>query len=360
MTYPRMATVLAGAALLAPALLAAPVGPAPSVALLALSKADQTLAIVDPTSLAVVARIPTGPDPHEVIASDDGTTAYVSNYGGGTYNTLGVIDLVAEKALPSIDLGPLRGPHGLAFAGGEVWFTAEVAKAIGRVDPSSRKIDFILGTGQNRTHMIHVSSDLGRIVTSNVNSATISIFEKTAGGGRGPAPRAGMPPPPGAAGPGRGRGGPPSVDWNETVVPVGRGVEGFDVSPNGREIWAANAQDGTISIIGVAIKQVVRTLAAHLDSANRLKFTPDGSRVLVSMLGTGDVAVFDAATRREIKRISVGKGAAGILMQPDGARAFVGCSPDNYVAVIDLTTLAVAGHIDVGGNPDGLAWAVRR
>ena len=62
--------------------------------LLILSKNEQMLSIVDPATLKIVGRVPTGPDPHEVVASDDGTRAYVSNYGGGTYNTLTVIDLV--------------------------------------------------------------------------------------------------------------------------------------------------------------------------------------------------------------------------------------------------------------------------
>jgi YVTN family beta-propeller protein len=47
-------------------------------------------------------------------------------------------------------------------------------------------------------------------------------------------------------------------------------------------------------------------------------------------------------------------------MNPDGSKAYVACSPDDYVAVIDLKTLEVVGHIDAGGEPDGLAWAVRR
>jgi len=46
-------------------------------------------------------------------------------------------------------------------------------------------------------------------------------------------------------------------------------------------------------------------------------------------------------------------------MQPDGTRVYVACTPDNYVAVIDLKSLEVVGHIDVGPEPDGLAWAVR-
>src|ERR1700736_913985 len=94
----------------------------PSVSLLALSKAEQTLSIIDPTTLAVVARIPAGPDPHEVIASEDGKFAYISNYGYGAYNTINVVDLATQKALPVIDLGALRGPHGLAYAAGKLWF----------------------------------------------------------------------------------------------------------------------------------------------------------------------------------------------------------------------------------------------
>ncbi len=318
----------------------------PSDSLLVLSKAGQTVAIVDPSSLKAIVRIPVGNDPHEVIASADGKTAYVSNYGGGAYNTLAVVDLVSRKALPAIDLGALRGPHGLMFVGGKAWFTAEAAKAIGSYDPTTQKIDWILGTGQNRTHMIYVWPDMKRIVTTNVSSGTVSIIEKTAGGGPG--------------GPPRGPGGAPGGDWDETVVRVGKGSEGFDVSPDSKEIWVANAGDGTVSIIDVASKSVTQTLAADVKSANRLKFTPDGKLVLISSLGGADVVVIDSASRKTIKRVPVGHGAAGILMQPDGARAFVACTPDSYVAVIDLHSLEVVGHIDAGKNPDGLAWASRR
>src|SRR6516225_9884297 len=102
----------------------------PATSLLVLAKRDSSLAIVDPTSLKVVARVPAGPDPHEVVASLDGKFAFVSNYGFGTYNTLSVVDLVGQEPLLPIDLGALHGPHGLAFAAGKVYFTAEVNKVI--------------------------------------------------------------------------------------------------------------------------------------------------------------------------------------------------------------------------------------
>jgi len=330
---------------------------APSPVLLVLSKRDITLAIVDPTTLRLVHKAPSGPDPHEVVASADGTRAYISNYGFGAYHTISVVDLAAARSARTIDIAPLHGPHGLWFVGGKLYFTAEANKAIGRYDPGTEKVDWILGTGQNRTHMVLVSPDLERIFTSNVNSGTISIIEKSMGPAGGFGPPAGMrgsPPPPG--GPPR---PPRSSDWNETVVPAGRGSEGFDVSPGGRELWTGNAGDGTISIIDISAKKVTATLDANVKGANRLKFTPNGRLVFVSSLGGPDLAIFDAASRKEVKRIPLGHGAAGILMQPDGTRAYVSCSPDDYVAVIDLKTLEVVGRIDAGREPDGLAWATR-
>lgn len=319
----------------------------PAKALLALSKHDRTLAIVDPATLKIVAKVPVGPDPHEVIADADGKFAYVSDYGGGAYHLLSVVDIVAQKALPPIDLGPLGGPHGLEFAGGKVWFTAEAAKVIGSYDPAVKKVDWILGTGQDRTHMIYVFADLKRIVTSNVSSATMTIIDQTEGRGSGPPPGLG------------GRAGATRADWEETVVPVGRGAEGFDVSPDRNTLWAANAQDGTISVLNLAEKKVTETLDAKVQGANRLKFTPDGKLVFVSSLRSADLAIFDAASRKEVKRVKLGHGAAGILMNPDGSRAFVACTPDNYVAVIDLKTLEVTDRFEVGIEPDGLAWALR-
>ena len=332
----------------------------PREALLVLSKGDRTLAIVDPSTLKVVARAPVGPDPHEVIASADGKVAYVSIYGGGAYNTIDRIDLIGQKRMPSIDLGPLRGPHGLMFVGGKAWFTAEAAKAIGSYDPAKGAVDWIMGTGQDRTHMIFVTADMKRIFTTNVSSATVSIIEKRARPAFGPPPGGGGSspggPPPGGP---RGPMGPPGGNWEETVVPVGRGAEGFDVTPDGKELWTANAQDGTVSIIDLAAKRVTETLQANVRGANRLKFTPDGKLVLITSLSGAGLAILDSATHREVKRIAIPRGAAGIQMQPDDDRAFVACTGEGYVAVIDLKTLQIAARIDAGPGPDGLAWSVQ-
>src|SRR5580698_6694122 len=201
----------------------------PSPALLVLEKSDNAMAMVDPASMKIVARVPAGTDPHEIVASTDGRLAYISNYGGtdSDLHTISVVDLLAHKELPAIDLGALRSAHGLFYAGEKLYFTVETNKAFGRYDPAAKSIDWVLGTGQDRTHMVYVFEDLQRIVTSNVNSATISIIEHVDSPPMGPRPGAGGGP--GGAGPGGpgGPGGPPPgmppggprKTWEITNVP---------------------------------------------------------------------------------------------------------------------------------------------
>jgi YVTN family beta-propeller protein len=315
--------------------------------LLVLSKGALTLSVIDPATLKILGTVPSGPDPHEVAASADGKLAYISNYGTarGGFNTLTVADLVNFKALPPVDLGPLRGPHGMTAAGGKVFFTAEVAKAIGRVDPATNKVDWALGTGQDISHMLEVSKDLRKIFTVNVQSASASIIERAVGRAGRFAPAA-------------------DDDWTVTSVKVGEpseDFEGFAVSPDGRELWTASPR-GRIAIVDVPGRKLLQSVDAGVTGANRVAFTPDGKRVLISRLSApagsapGNIVVFDAAARREIGRIDAGGGVGGVLVQPDGARAYGSSSRSGAVVVIDLNTLTVVGRINAGPNPDGIAW----
>jgi len=308
--------------------------------LLALSKADHVLAIIDPVTLEIKARIPVGQDPHEVIASPDGKTAYVTIYGGGSLHELNVIDLINQKPLKNIDTRPLWGPHGIEFVEGKVWFSAEGSKAVGRYDPESNTLDWSMGTGEDRTHMLYVRSDGKEIYTTNVNGGTVSMVQSSW-----PSASTSQPGPPR-----------PRNEWTQTVIPTARGSEGFDVSPDGQELWTASSDNGQITIIDLSAKKQSAQFDAQTQGANRLKFTPDGSMVFITSLRQGDAIIFDAKTRKEIKRLPIGHGAAGIQMDPDGKRAFLACTPDNDIVVVDLGTLTITGHIALGG-PDGMAWA---
>lgn len=300
----------------------------PKPALLVLNKDANELAILDPTAMKVVGRVPTGVGPHEVTLTSDGKMAVVANYGDkNPGNSLSVIDL-ASRTEKRVDLGALKRPHGIQQNNGKVYFTAELAKAVGRFDPASGNVDWILGTGESITHMLVLTADGRKIFTANIMSNTVSVLEQ-----------AQVP-----------------SGWKVTHIAVGKGPEAIDISPDGAEVWTAHSQDGGVSIIDAATLKVKQTLPALTKHSNRLKFTPDGKRVLISDPEGHEVVVLDATSRKELKRVKTGGTPLGIQMVPDGSRAFVALADEGAVVAIDLTSLEVVGKVATGKGADGMAW----
>ena len=298
--------------------------------LLVLNKEDANLAIVDPASGNVLGRVPVGQGPHELVTSTDGRIAYAANYGTGPApgRTISMIDIAAQKELRRIDVSPLSRPHGLAFVNGKLYFTAEADRKIARYDPTTNTVDWQFETGQASTHMVLPSKDALTIFTSNIGGDSVSAIVTGAGGA-----------------------------WTQTVIPVGKGPEGIDLSPDGREVWSAHSRDGGVSIIDVATKKVVQTIDLGTKRSNRIKLTPDAKFALVSDLEAGELIVLDAPARKVLKRVPLGKMPEGILIPPAGGVAYVAVNGDNFIAVVDLKTWQVTKKITTGTGPDGMAWA---
>jgi YVTN family beta-propeller protein len=302
--------------------------PAWPASLLVLNKNDSTLSIIDPVTGTSHAPIPTGASPHEVEVTADGRVAVVTNYGGQTAgNSLSVIDLGTRKERIRVDLGELRRPHGIATTGQLAYFTAEDAKHIGRLDTASGQVDWRFATNQERTHMVVASRDGRTLFTANMVSNNVSIIELG-----------------------------PDGSAKQTVVNVGMTPEGLDLTPDGKQLWAANAAGGSVSIVDVATKALVKTFDIGTRRSNRLKFTPDGSLALVSDIGPGELVVVDVKSQTVKKRLPVGGGASGILVVPDGSRAYVAAASERKLVVVDLKSLTVTGQVATGGGPDGMAW----
>jgi YVTN family beta-propeller protein len=309
----------------------------PSPALLVVTKDGNALDIVDPAAKKVVGRVPVGNGPHEVAVSSDGSLAFVSNFGGHDRRihpstSISVIDLRTQKELRKVEVGPL--PHGVVFLDGKLYYTVGGYKLLGRYDPFSNQIDWLLGTGQNGVHNIVFTKDMNKIFTSNSGSNTVSVFE-----------RSGNPP-----------------DWNQTVIPVGKAPQSLDISPDGKEVWTGHGEEGSISIIDVAAGKLLQTLDVQgaEKGISKVKFASDGKRAFVCNFGNDLVTVIDVAERKQITKINLGHRPLGILMAPDGRHAYVSVGGDNDVVILDLKTLEVLGRIPTGKEPDGMAWVERR
>lgn len=313
--------------------------------LIVLNKSDNTASILDAKTGLTRATIPVGKAPHEAEVLADGRTVAVSNYGTREEpgHTLSWIDL--EKAAPAgtLELGEGTRPHGLkALPDGRLLVTAEGKKELLVVDPKTRRVAMRIATGRETSHMVVASKDALRAYVANIGSGSVTVVELSAG----------------------------KVIQD---IPTGEGAEGIDITPDGREVWVTNREADTVSIIDTKTLTIARNLKSP-QFPIRIKFTLDGKRALLSCARSGDVAVFDVSSRKEIKRIPIDKEAVpgsderlfstrfgkspvpvGLLVAPDGKRAWVASTNADIVSVLDLDSLTVVGRLTAGHEPDGLA-----
>lgn len=312
--------------------------------ILALSKGEKKVIVYDYKTLDSVAKIPVGDDPHEVVTSPDGSHAYISkplmNDKGHEIAVLNLKTLQLEK---NIDTKPFLVPHGLVYLNNQLWFTAQGSKAVGIYDIINNTVTEVFGTGQDFTHLLYVTTDGKRFYTTNVESGTVSIYEYLE-----------IPPympPTGVL--------PPNAksrhEWRQTLVNVGIGAEGFDVSPDGKELWTARP-DGHVVIVDLITKKVTADFDTKVAGLHRLKIIPDGKTVCIVSVKTGDLLYYNSKTHKLEKQVTIGRGA-GIYMDKESNRMFVSCTPDNYIVVIDLKTRKEIKRLEIG-RPDGMTSVI--
>ena len=301
--------------------------------LLVVFRDSSELGIVDAASGKLLGRVPTVKGPHEV--TTDGKLAFMGSPAEG----VGVIDIATQKELRRFN-PPGSAPHDVLFGNGTLFFTAEGYKSIGRYNPATKAIEWMLGLGQNGSHMLVLGRDPNIMYVANQGSNTVSFVEGIAAG-------------------------PPK--WQVTAaVPVpGHTVEALDLSPDGRELWAAASIEGTVHVIDVATRKVTYSAELGMKDGNRLRITPDGKQVLLlDGGGEGTPATFvvlDRASRKEVTRIKLWDtetGAGGFWVTRDGSRAYIGLRTVDRVAVVDLKTLAVINHFPMPpkSGPGCIVW----
>src|SRR5436190_9835373 len=160
---------------------------APGGWLLVANKGDRALGIVDPSTnhqVAVVAE--GGVTGHEVIASPDGTRAFVPIYGdsgvgkpGSDGSTLAVVDLATRTVTHTIDFGKGVRPHCPMFGpkDGLLYVTTELQQSVTIIDPKTLAIVGQVPTGQPESHMLAITRDGTRGYTANVGPGTVSALD---------------------------------------------------------------------------------------------------------------------------------------------------------------------------------------
>lgn len=294
------------------------------------NKTPSTATLIDVASGRILAVIPTGAGPHEVVLTRDGRLAVVTDYGGQPGRTLTVIEMTFQRVARTVDLGTYHRPHGIVFLPGDsvVAVTSEASGNVVLVNVVSGQVRRAVATQGGGSHMVGVTANGALAYTGNMASNTVSELDL--------------------------RTGRFTRSW-----PVPQTPEAVNVTPDGREVWVGSNATGRVSVVDVA-SGAVTTAAEGFGWPYRVLFTPDAATVLLPDLRGEDLRFVDRASKRELGRIAFpGAGPQGITVTPDGRYAFQSLSRQGRVAIIDVASRTVVGHLAAGDTPDGIAYTPR-
>ncbi len=300
--------------------------PAHAGTLLVANNGENTVALMDDATGAVLTTLPTGEGPHEVAVSPDGRFAYIADSGAPTKpgNTVTVINLVKREVAGRFSLGEHQ-PHDLRASadGKRLWAACAPTQSVVEVDTATGAITRTWKTGVEGGWMLTASSDDRFVFVAHLEGGGLSLIDLSSG------------------------------KVTHAVTP--RGEMGFDVAPAGREVWAANSENSQISVVDARTSKVLSTFPSGGQSPVRLKFTRDGKLVLVP---TGDkkLVILSAAGRTIVATVELEFRPKVIAVSGDGKYAYLGHPSEDRVSVVDLTLLKVVRTFFTGKRPDGIAW----
>jgi YVTN family beta-propeller protein len=293
------------------------------------------VSVIDNATLRVVATIPLGLSPDDVIASPDGSTLYVSRIVrqdngrptgrgevvaidpatrairwrasfGGVPNHLAtspdgkqlyvtivstgyvdIIDPARHAVVDSVDVG--IGPHDIVVSpdGRRVYVGLIRGNKVTIFDAAThhiiRQIPFDAGV-----RPIAVTQDESRLFVQLSGFHGFAVVDPSTGA---TIRRVAMPLAPGRTLP--------------DSMPV-TADHGLRITTDGHFLVANGSMENLVAVFALPDLSLVGTVPVG-DDPNWVVFSPDGARVYISNRGSDDVSVIELATRKEIARIKVGR-----------------------------------------------------
>jgi len=116
-----------------------------------------------------------------------------------------------------------------------------------------------------------------------------------------------------------------------------------------------HSTDG-IGVVDLAKRELVMTLPSGPDPAG-FDITPDGRTLFASNGVTARLSAVDLLSGKMRGAATVGVEPEGVAVRPDGKVVFVASEHDGEVSVVDVTTLAVTSHIPAGRRPRTIVFS---
>ena len=296
---------------------------------------ERQVAVINPSTQAVLAKLPSPAGPHEITLSPDGSLAYVSDSGSGPNTPRGNSIVVLDLRTLSVKstLKTCESPHDTRVSrnGRILWVACAPSRAVMELDAATGAIRKTWDTKLDGGWFVEITPDDRKLFVPHLEAKALTMIDRR-------------------------------TSLVRTLV-SGNTIFGVTVSPDGSEIWVSDADENKLSIVNAAKGNVTATIslgAAKKDqsSFSRLRFTPDGKRVVV--VRGSEFRIVDVDRRAIVSTIEMPHAGKVVTVSGDSRHAFVSHPAADSVSIINLVNGNVERTFVVGKQPDGIAWAVTR
>lgn len=313
--------------------------------LVVISRSNHEAIVLDPNTLEVISRYPTGPGPHEVAVSPDGQTIFTPNYGvfprphsepilpsqmqftSEPSDTLTRIER-ASDTVSNVKFPICARSHGVTVSpDGHVWVTCQNEGRVMELNSKTGALIKDWQIGEPGSHILRATRDNNYIVTSNVASGSISIFNRKSGAIR--------------------------------TVKTGSGAEGLVLTPDHRSVWVGNTQANTINIVNIAEGTLEREFTSHGRFPVKMVIAPDNSEAWVVNTFSNEIAILDTKAGSLIDKLRFNSPPLGIQISPDGETVYATFPRLNEVRAFNRISRQKIAKTNQVMEGDGMAWGAR-
>jgi YVTN family beta-propeller protein len=260
-------------------------------------------------------------DGRYLYTADNGTMKIEQPGKGG--NSISIVDVTARKRLGEISLGEFHRPHGIDLdeKTGQLLVTTELPDQLLLIDPVKRTVLRKFETKGKTSHMVTLGQSGEWAYVSNSSSANVAAIRLSNG--------------------------------DTKLIQTGTRPEGSVLSKDGRELYVANREGASITVIDTQKQQAIANISTGKGPV-RIALTPDGKTLVYGLMHDKKVGFADPVTRRETGYVILPNTPVSCTVSPDGKYAYASAEDADVVYIISIADKKIAGEFKTakGMGPD--------
>jgi DNA-binding beta-propeller fold protein YncE len=138
------------------------------------------------------------------------------------------------------------------------------------------------------------------------------------------------------------------------LIPMLREPHHLVLSPDGRSLLVGDTVGNEMFFFDPATAALQKRVPVA--DPYQLAFSPNGKFLVVNGLARNQIDVYDAASMQLLKRFPIASMPSHLDYSPDSSRVFVSLQGTDSLVAIDLNKLDVLWKVKIGSTPAGVLW----